>query len=188
MPDNTTVSVCDMQACLGSLLFLWADIEREMRDQVVRHCGMVPRPSHGIAACLRSWRSSLPHTNDIRQFRGRLADSLIQQLHPALKMRNGLCHGLTGYSSGSERSAHLLWRLNGEDGRVSYEELQTLFSWLARIPQAFSLVASRVWLEFSRLTGRVPLARLQTSAFVRNRCLMHWFETTTSPHIMPFER
>lgn len=141
MPDNTTVSVRDMQACLGSLLFLWADIEREMRDQVVRHCGMVPRPSHGIAACLRSWRSSLPHTNDIRQFRGRLADSLIQQLHPALKMRNGLCHGLTGYSSGSERSAHLLWRLNGEDGRVSYEELQTLFRWLARIPQAFSVLS-----------------------------------------------
>lgn len=141
MPENTTVSVHDMQACLGSLLFLWADIERELRDQVARHCGTVPRPAHGIAACLRSWRSSIPDTNDVGQFRGELADYLIQQLQHALKMRNGLCHGLTGYSSGSERSAQLLWRLNGEEGRVSYKELQESFSWLARIPRAFSVLS-----------------------------------------------
>ncbi len=141
MPCNTTVSIRDMQACLGSLLFLWADIERELREQVARRCGMVPRPAHGIAACLRSWRGNLPHANDTEQLRGRLADSLIQQLQPALKMRNGLCHGLTGYSSGSERSAQLLWRLNGEAGRVSYEELQNSFSWLARVPRAFSVLS-----------------------------------------------
>ncbi len=141
MPENTTVSVHDMQACLGSLLFLWADIERELREQVARHCGTVLRPAHGIAACLRSWRSSIPDTNDIGQFRGELADYLIQQLQHALKLRNGLCHGLTGYSSGSERSAQLLWRLNGEEGRVSYKELQDSFCWLARIPRALSVLS-----------------------------------------------
>ena len=141
MPDNTTVSVHDIQACLGSLLFLWADIERELREQVARPYGGVTRPAHGLAACLRSWRSSIPDTNDIGQFRGELAESLIQQLQHALKMRNCLCHGLTGYSSGSERSAQLLWRLNGEEGRVSYKELQDSFSWLARIPRAFSVLS-----------------------------------------------
>ncbi len=141
MPGNTTVSVHDMQACLGSLLVLWADVERELREQVARHCETLPRPAHGIAACLRSWRSRILDTNDIGQFRGELADDLIQQLHHALKLRNGLCHGLTGYSSGSERSAQLLWRLNGEEGRVSYKELQESFSWLARIPRAFSALS-----------------------------------------------
>jgi hypothetical protein len=138
MPESTTVSVDDMRACLGSLLFLWADIERELREQVARQRGTVPSPAHGIAVCLRSWRSSIPDTNNIGQFRGELADSLIQQLQHALTIRNGLCHGLTGYSSGSERSAQLLWRLNGHEGRVSYKELQDSFKWLARIPRAFS--------------------------------------------------
>lgn len=141
MPENKTVSVQDMRACLGTLLFLWADIERELREQVARHCGTVPRPAHGIAACLRDWRTSIPDAHDIGHFRGELADYLIEQLQHALKMRNGLCHGLTGYSSGSERSAQLLWALNGEDGRVSYKELQDTFSWLARIPQAFSVLS-----------------------------------------------
>ena len=135
------MSVHDMQACLGSLLFLWADIERELREQVARHCGTVPRPAHGIAACLRSWRSSIPHTNDIGPFRGELADYLIQQLQRPLKMRNVLCHGLTGYSSGAERSSQLLWRLNGEEGGVSYKELQDSFTWLTRVPRAFSLLS-----------------------------------------------
>lgn len=141
MPEHTTVSVHDMQACLGSLLFLWADIERELREQVVRHCGTVPRPAHGIAACLRSWRSSISDINDIEQFREELADNLIEQLLHTCRIRNGVCHGLAGYSSGSERSAQLLWRLNGEEGLVSYRELQDSFSWLARVPRALSVLS-----------------------------------------------
>lgn len=111
---------------------------RLLSKRTLPHRGHIPGEH---VTCLRSWRSCLPHTNDIQQFRGRLADSLIQQLHPALKMRNGLCHGLTGYLSGSQRSAQLLWRLNGEDGRVSYEELQTSFNWLTRIPRVLSVLS-----------------------------------------------
>jgi hypothetical protein len=77
----------------------------------------------------------------MEQFRGELADYLIQQVQRALKTRNVLCHGLTGYSPGLERSAQLLWRLNGEEGSVTYKELQDWFTWLVRIPRAFSVLS-----------------------------------------------
>ena len=141
MPENTTVSVNDLRACLGSLLFLWANIERELREQVARQCGTVSRPAHGIGACLRSWRSSIPDGGGTGQFRAELADCLIQQLQHPIKMRNGLCHGLTGYSSGSEISAELSWQLKEQEERVSYKELQDLFSWLARLPRALSVLS-----------------------------------------------
>lgn len=141
MLESATVSLDDMRGCLGSLLFLWADIERELREQVARQAKTFPRSAHGIAGCLRCWRSGILDTNDVGRFRGELVNSLIQQLQDALTMRNGLCHGLTGYSSGSERSAQLVWRLDGHEGHVSYREMQELFRWLARIPDALSALS-----------------------------------------------
>jgi hypothetical protein len=141
MLENATVSIHDMRACLGSLLMLWSDIEGELREHVARYCGTVHRPAYGVGACLRSWRHSIPGKNDIGQFRGNLADCLILELQCHIKLRNRLCHGLTGYSSGTERSAQLSWRLNGEEGHITYKELQDSFGWLAGIPRAFSVLS-----------------------------------------------
>lgn len=166
MPESTTVSIDDMKACFGSLLFLWADIERELREQVVRQCGKVPRPAHGIKACLRCWRSRIPDANHMGSFRAELADHLVDQLQDALTMRNRLCHGLTGYSSGSEESAQLSWRLNGEEGRVSYKELQDSFGWLARTSQAVWMLSSpSVVGKFDRCVGTAENRRWWQTEF-----------------------
>lgn len=142
MPENATVSIHDMRACLGSLLLLWCDIERALREEVAMQRGIDPKPGHGLAACLRDWRSGIPDTNDVGEIRGELADSFVQRLQDARAIRNGVCHGLVGYASGSERSAHLAWRLNGEDGRISYGELQASFGWLASVPRAISVLSA----------------------------------------------
>jgi hypothetical protein len=166
MTEITTVSIDDMKACLGSLLFLWANIERELREQVARQCGAVPSPAHGIKACLRSWRSSIPDANHMGNFRGEVADCLVHQLQDAITMRNRLCHGLTGYSSGSEQSAQLSWRLNGQEGRVSYKELQDSFGWLARTSQAVSMLSRpSVVGKFDRCVGTAENRRWWQTEF-----------------------
>lgn len=174
MPESATVSVDDMRACLGSLMLLWADIERELREEVARQRGTDPKPAHGTAACLRDWRNSIPDTNDVGQIRGELADSLIRRFQHVLAIRNGLCHGLIGYTSGSERSAHLLWRLNDQNGRVSYKELQEWFAWLASVPRAISMLSELP------VQGR-PNRCVDTAA---NR---QWWETEFALGIQPDE-
>jgi hypothetical protein len=142
MSESATVSINDLMACLGSLLFLCSDIERVLREQVARQQGTDPSQFHGITACLRCWRSGIRDTENSGDFRAELADALVEQLQHAITMRNGLCHGLTGFSSGCEQSAQLRWRLNDCEGRVSYKELQDLFKWMSRLPRAFLVLSS----------------------------------------------
>jgi hypothetical protein len=51
--DRLDVSYERISGSLGSLLLLWAAIERSAREEVVRVHGQFPRSAHGIAAVLK---------------------------------------------------------------------------------------------------------------------------------------
>jgi hypothetical protein len=128
---------------LGSLLLLWAAIERSAREEVVRVHGQFPRSAHGIAAVLKCWETTVKDAQDPATLGPRLAEALRARLQAPLAIRNGLCHGLTGLSSGSsETPAKLEWEINGEAHSLGWEELQAWFSLLSKVPRAISIISA----------------------------------------------
>lgn len=138
------VSIDQLKGSLSSLLYLWTRIERAARAEVARaHDGKFPKSAHGIAAVLNAWEASVANVMPAPSFRVLLASTLRDQLKEPLKIRNGVCHGLVGLSaSQNDQPATLIWELNDERRSVSWEELQSLFGWLSKVPFAFSLISN----------------------------------------------
>jgi len=127
---------------LGSLLLLWAAIERSAREEVLRVHGHLPKSAHGISAALKCWEATVTHAQVPATLGPRLATSLRARLQGPLDVRNGLCHGLTGMSSAwGETPAQLEWTIDDKAHRIGWEELQASFGWLSRVPRALSLIS-----------------------------------------------
>lgn len=137
------VSYERISGSLGSLLLLWAAIERSARKEVIRVHGQLPKSAHGIAAVLKCWEATIKDAQDPATLGPVVAETLRARLQAPLDIRNGLCHGLTGLSSGSgERPAKLEWEINGEFHSIGWEELRAWFSWLSRVPRAISVISA----------------------------------------------
>lgn len=132
-----------LSGSLGSLLLIWARIERAAREEVVRTHGSLPKSAHGIAALLKCWEdtviASLPPTSLCPP----LASRLRAELQGPLAIRNGLCHGLIGIlTAQGEEPAKLFWQINGKEHSISWQELQASFGWLSKIPRAFAIISN----------------------------------------------
>lgn len=129
---------------LGSLLLLWAAIERQARKEVARvHGGCLPKSAHGIAAVLNVWENAVVAEVSAGSLRALLASTLRAQLQEPLNVRNGLCHGLVGVSSAYDgKPATLIWEINDIKCSITWEELQATFSWLSKIPFAISMISN----------------------------------------------
>lgn len=58
-------------------------------------------------------------------------------------MRNGVCHGLVGFSAADlNRPATLTWELNGENRSITWDELQITFSWLSKVPHVIAMISN----------------------------------------------
>lgn len=137
------VSIDQLKESLGSLLLLWSRVERAARDEVTRaHDGKFPKSAHGIAAVLNAWEASVAEGKPATSFRFLLASMLRAQLREPLEIRNGVCHGLIGLSASQcNQPATLTWELNDERRSVSWEELQSLFGWLSKVPFVISMIS-----------------------------------------------
>lgn len=132
-----------LSGSLGSLLRIWARIERSARGEVIRAYGSLPKTAHGIAALLNSWERSVIEGQAPTSLGPLLASKLRTELHGTLDIRNGLCHGLLGIlTTQGEKSAKLHWQINGTEASISWEELQASFSWLSKIPRALSTISN----------------------------------------------
>lgn len=132
-----------LSGSLGSLLLLWARIEKSLRKEVVRAHGVLPPRAHGIAAVLRTWEESVIRAQSPTSLGPLLATTLRSQLQSLLDVRNGLCHGLDGISLAHEgRPAELRWELNSEQHSITWDELQSQFRWLSKLPYAISLISN----------------------------------------------
>src|SRR5690606_9176721 len=97
---DTEVTYFQMQGTLGSLLLIWAELERTIRDEVSRaHGGILPKSAHGIAAALNAWEAAMTKDRQTRPFQALLASQVRAQLQRPLDIRNGVCHGLVGVSA-----------------------------------------------------------------------------------------
>ncbi len=130
-------------ASLGSLLLLWAGIERAARDEVARiHGGCLPKSAHGIARVLDAWHDSVTGDRQAGSLRGVLAAALLDRLKEERRIRNGICHGLLGISGEQGgRSATLSWEINGARSSIPWEQLQAGLRWLSRVPSAMSTIS-----------------------------------------------
>jgi hypothetical protein len=132
-----------MSGSLGSLLLLWAAIERSARKELAGlSSGTVPKPVHGITAVLRDWEKAVIAMQPADSLAAMLTSTLLTQLLDDIKTRNSLCHGLTGISAAQGQApAALTWEKNGEEGGVSWPVLQASLSRLSRIPNAISMIS-----------------------------------------------
>ncbi len=133
-----------MAGSLGSLLLLWARIERAAQAEIVRGHGLLPKQAHGIAATLRTWQVIVSDTPP-PSLGALLAATLRDQLQHPLDVRNGLCHGLIGIESAGVASGEgrLTWHLNGSERQIDWAELQESFRWLSKVPSAIGLISHR---------------------------------------------
>ncbi|MGL5008928.1 MAG: hypothetical protein ACRC6I_03540, partial [Paracoccaceae bacterium] len=129
---------------LGSLLLLWARIERTARAEVTdAHGGSLPKSAYGIAATLNAWKKVVVAREPTGSLRGSLASALRAQLQQPLDMRNGVCHGLIGISAAYDgMPAALTWELNGIEHGIEWDDLQASFSWLSKVPFAISIISN----------------------------------------------
>lgn len=133
-----------MSAALGSLLLLWARIEKSVRQEVERrNDGCLPKSAYRVSGAFEAWREAMLADRTRGPLIGRLACKLYQRLQAPLAVRNGLCHGLRGVSSsGDGRVPALTWELNGVCRSASYQELQRSFEWLSKVPSAIAAISS----------------------------------------------
>lgn len=132
-----------MSASLGSLLLVWAQVEKSVRAEVVRRHGFLPPRAHGIAAAVRTWESGVVEAQPTASLCPLLAASLRRRLQRHLDVRNGLCHGLVGISTANgQMPAALHWEINGEKHSICWEELQEQFGWLSRITRAVGIISN----------------------------------------------
>lgn len=127
---------------LGSLLRVWAAVEKSVRNEVIRFHGSLPTRAHGIAAVLRTWEGAVVKAQPASSLGPLLATTLRSQLRGPLDIRNGLCHGLIGISAASEQvAAEFRWEINNEKHSISWEALQEQLAWLSRLPRAVAIIS-----------------------------------------------
>lgn len=132
-----------ISGALGSLLLVWASVEKAVRHEIVRAHGHLPSRAHGIAAAFRIWESSVIESQPANSLGPLLAAALRHQLQMPLDVRNGLCHGLVGISAANENmQATLRWEMNDERHAISWDDLQEQLRWLSRLPQAVSVISN----------------------------------------------
>jgi hypothetical protein len=149
-------SVGQMMSAIGSLLWLWAEIERAARKEVLRaHDGILPTSAHGIAGMLNCWERTVVQDRKNQPFRAALASRLRVQLQSALNIRNGICHGLDGVSAahGTEPGT-LKWTVRETRHSITWDELQVLFPWLSKVPGAMQMLAYADQSPHSRMVDR----------------------------------
>ena len=146
--NDLTETVTYERICgtVASLLFLFARIENETRDIIALARGADSLAGlHGARGTLRVWWDLLRADREARPYEALLADQLWAQIQEPLEVRNGICHGLMGaFSSRGDEPATLTWRMYGGTNSKTYDELQAMFAWLSKIPQAMSMISHAV--------------------------------------------
>lgn len=140
--SSTDVSLDEVRGSLGSLLLLWSDIELSVRREIARRNAPVPKPGAGFVATFGTWIKLFTGKQKDAPLRAMAAQALRVELEQQRKVRNGICHCLTGYSATSGATpATLTWTVGGADCSITYQDLQARLCWLSRVPRAMSVIS-----------------------------------------------
>lgn len=131
-----TITLEQMKGAVGSLVFLWSDIERALRAAIQTELFAGNRKSvHLISQALHVWSERVLLAGAGRSLQSELCQRLTILLKEALVVRNLVCHGLIGYSADlPDRSqvAHLRVELGADSRVLTWDELQAMFQWLSQ--------------------------------------------------------
>ncbi len=134
--NQSPVTLDQMKGAVGSLLFLWSQIERELGASIDKLVdGRTTKRPHGIAQNLDLWRTEIQNRTSRSGLADELCIRLTDHLREALAVRNLVCHGLIGYSARLtplHEEACLTVELNGLERSLSWAELQEMFDWMSR--------------------------------------------------------
>lgn len=132
----TEVSFEQMKGTVGSLLFLWSQIERELTESIhdlTVECKQ--KHPHGIARSLDFWFNEIHQKADRLTLATDLCDDLAPLLKEALDVRNSVCHGLIGIAadlSSSHEEACITVEMGEHTRELKWAELQTMFEWMSQ--------------------------------------------------------
>lgn len=137
-----TVSYERICGTVASLLLLFHRIESEAHEIIAKAPSATALPKvHGARGILMSWKNLLL-ADQTRPDEALLAERIWAQIQRPLDVRNGICHGLIGASAERDDSpATLTWRFKGGTRSMNYDELQKMFAWLSKIPQAMGMIS-----------------------------------------------
>lgn len=141
----------EAKGAIGSLLLVWADIERSLRQEIARaNDGRILPCIQGAGSALTEWEFCVAKEHPSDTLRIALVADLLVKLSEPRKIRNGICHGLMGISSSrAGAAANLYWELNGQQCSIEVEELLAMLGWMSRVPQAVSILSAPVDLSLS---------------------------------------
>ncbi len=122
------VSFVEMKASIGSILFLWSSIERELAKRIeTLENGTNKNGAHTFAQKIARWENLQAEVSAERPEHQSLLQEVRERLNRALDIRNRVAHGLIGITAdpfGHHGDAHLETELNGEKRRHTHPELE----------------------------------------------------------------
>ena len=91
------VSFVEMNASVGSILFLWSSVERELAKQIdALDDGSKKNGAHTISQKIKRWVDLQSPASGERPEHGDLLREVRERLTRALEIRNQISHGLIG--------------------------------------------------------------------------------------------
>ena len=122
------VTLDDLKSAVGSLVFLWSDLERHLA-QAISGMPTDAKIPHTISQKLETWRETHEPYIDCHPAHRDLVDEIHRDLIYALRVRNGICHGRTGWRvdpHGTGGDGGLEFSLNGRDEVILFADLKML--------------------------------------------------------------
>ena len=155
---NVTVTFEQMKGAIGSLLFLWSQIEKELADSLsVLQDDRLPKATRGIARSIDLWSGEIQRRAGQDVLTNQLRNHLVDHLREALNVRNLVCHGLIGITArigSADAEAHLTVKLDDVTRTLSWTELQSLFE---RMSKARSLIRDMTMAASNPVRGNALL-------------------------------
>ena len=140
MEEDSTinpVSFVEMKASVGSILFLWSSIEREITRRIVQlDDGKSRNGAHTLAQKIARWESQQAMVCAERPEHRELLAAVRTRLRMALELRNRIAHGLVGITAdpfGNRGDAHLETELNGEKRKHAHSDLEHVMRVLSQL-------------------------------------------------------
>jgi len=143
MQDDTAfnpVTVMEMTASVGSILFLWSSVEREITKRIEElDDGKGRNKAHTLSQKIACWESLQASICAERPEHQDLLQEVRTRLMMALELRNRITHGLVGIAAdpfGNRGDAHLETELNGEKRKHAHSDLQRVMRILSHLVSA----------------------------------------------------
>lgn len=137
---SESVSFVEMKAMVGSIIFLWSSIERELAKRIeTPENGTNKNGAHTVAQKIARWKSLQAAVGAKRPEHQSLLQEVRERLNRALDIRNRVAHGLIGITAdpfGHHGDAHLETELNGETRRHTHPELEQTMRILSHMVSA----------------------------------------------------